>query len=131
MTTSYPVVSADDSPPLAEAAASSRPLAGARKLAGWIGSGRTVTGSGQLRPGDATQACRDLGIVLSVPRLRSAKDVPELQKYWRTALASGLVSVDGRRAARAERDILDSWFSALTTFLELDDEEDPCPTCLI
>jgi Plasmid pRiA4b ORF-3-like protein len=119
-----------DSAELADAAMSCPPLAGARKLAGWVGSGRPLTGSGELRPGDAAQACRDLGIELPRPKLRSAKDVQELQKYWSTALASGLIVVKGRQVAQAERGILDAWFSALTWFLELDGE-DPCPTCLI
>ena len=117
-------------PELVSAASACRSLAGARKLAAWMGSGRTLTGSGLLRPADAVQACRHLGIELQVPRLRSASDVEELAQYWDTALAAGLIVIEGRRAAPAERETLDAWFSAVDKLLDLDGEV-ACPSCLV
>jgi len=128
--TTYSTVIAADLPELTEAALACQTLAGARRLAGWVGSGRNLTARGLLRPAEAVQACRDLDIAFPGPRLRSAQDVMELDMYWQTALGAGLVVIDGRRAAQAERDTLGAWFSAVTTLLELD-EGDPCAICLI
>ena len=95
------------SPELADAALSCAALTRARRLAGWVGSGRTLTASGVLRPAEATQACRDLGIELPGPRLRSALDVEELMRDWVTAAAAGFLEIDGRRA-RAAPDLSDA-----------------------
>lgn len=70
------------SPELAGAALSCVALARGRELAEWVGTGRTLTASGVLRPAEAAQACRDLGITLKGPKPRSALDVPELMKVW-------------------------------------------------
>jgi Plasmid pRiA4b ORF-3-like protein len=128
-------------PELADAAWSCPALARARRLAGWVGPGRTLTASGVLRPAEAVQACRDLGIELAGPRLRSALDVEELMQDWVTATAAGFLDIDGRQA-RAAPDLpgagssahpgaeatLNAWVQAATAVLDLGDE--PCPGCL-
>src|SRR5579863_9886159 len=126
---------------LAEAAFSCVPLARARRLAEWVGPRRTLTDRGVLRPADATQACRDLGIEFSSPRVRSAFDVDELMQDWVTAVAAGFVVVDGTRARGADVDetgtpasdpagVVDAWVAAAAFLLDLADDEDPCAGCL-
>src|ERR1700746_3955458 len=129
------------SPELAGAALSCAALVRARELAEWVGSGRTLTSSGVPRPAEAAQACRDLGITLKGPKLRSALDVEELMQYWVTAAAAGFLEIDGRRA-RAAPDMLDAgsatysdpetivhaWAQAATILLDLGQE--PCAGCL-
>jgi len=129
------------SPGLAEAALSCAALARARRLAEWVGESRTLTTSGVLRPADAAQACRDLGIELAGPRLRSALDVEELMRDWVTAAAAGFLEIDGRRAWAASdlpdagssthpepEVILNAWVQAATVVLDLGEE--PCAGCL-
>jgi hypothetical protein len=129
------------SPELANAALSCAPLARALKLTEWVGQGKTLTSSGVLRPADAAQACRDLGIEFLGPRLRSALDVEELMRDWDTAVIAGFLRMEGRRAWAAEdlpdtsssahrhpEAILDAWVQVATFFLDLD--EDPCAGCL-
>ena len=84
---------------LAGTAMSSPALARARSLAAWVGQGRALTASGVLRPADAVQACRNLGIDLPGARLRSALDVWELMRDWTTAIgaARGTPSWDRSR----------------------------------
>jgi hypothetical protein len=125
---------------LADAAMSSPALARARGLAAWVGQGRTLTATGVLRPAEAVQACRDLGIDLPGPRLRSALDVSELMRAWTTAAAAGFLEFDGRHAWSAPdlpgtvgpapdpRTVLVSWLRAAMIMLDLDDE--PCAACL-
>jgi hypothetical protein len=129
------------SPELADAALSCAALTRARRLARWVGSGRTLTASGVPRPAEAAQACRDLGIELPGPRLRSALDVDELMRDWVTAAAAGFLEIGGRHA-RAARDlpdagsstrpdpeaILDAWVQAAAALLDLGEE--PCAGCL-
>lgn len=126
---------------LANAALSCAPLARALKLAGWVGEGKALTSSGVLRPAEAAQACRDLGIELPGPKLRTALDVDELMRDWDVAMVAGFLRSEGRRAWAAPdlpdagssarwdaKAILDAWVQAATFFLNLD--EDPCPGCL-
>src|SRR5260370_26171062 len=80
------------------------PMARARELAEWIGDMRELTSAGVLRPAAAVEACRALGIELPSGKLRSAKDVPELQQAWEVAVAGELVLVTANRA-RAARDV--------------------------
>ncbi len=127
---------------LADAALSCEPLARARRLAGWVGQGRTLTASGVLRPADAEKAYRDLGIGSPILGPRSALDVEDLTQDWETAIAAGFIEVDGRQAwaadlavegSQAYSDpgaILGSWVRAVTWLLDLGDEE-PCPGCLV
>ena len=128
------------SPEVADTALSCRALIRARDLATWVGPGRTLTASGVLRPAEAVQACRDLGIELPGPRLRSALDVVDLMRDWMTAAAAGFLELD-RRRARAAQDlpaagsahpdpdaILRAWVQAATVALDLD--EQPCAGCL-
>ena len=128
------------SPEVADTALSCRALVRARDLAEWVGPGRTLTASGVLRPAEAVQACRDLGIELPGPRLRSALDVADLMRDWMTAAAAGFLELDGRRA-RAAQDlpeagsahpdpdaILHAWVQAATVALDLG--EQPCAGCL-
>jgi hypothetical protein len=125
---------------LADAAFSCGPLSRARRLAEWVGQGRTLTARGVLRPADATQACLDLGIKFGGARLRSALDADELMRDWVSAIAAGYIVVDGRRALGADPDeigspvsdpegTLDAWVGAATFLLDLADE-DPCTGCL-
>jgi hypothetical protein len=129
------------SPELAGAALSCAALARARRLAEWVGAGRTLTTSGVLRPAEAAQACRDLGIELAGPRLRSALDVEELMQDWVTAAAAGFLEIGGRRAwavpdlpdagssTHPELEIiLNAWVQAATAVLDLGEE--PCAGCL-
>ena len=129
------------SPGLAEAALSCAALSRARRLAAWVGAGRTLTTSGVLRPAEAAQACGDLGIEVPGPRLRSALDVEELMRDWVTAAAAGFLEIDGRRAWEAPDlpeagsstpaepgVILSAWVRAATALLDLGEE--PCAGCL-
>jgi hypothetical protein len=133
---------------LAQAALASRPLTRARQLAEWIGEMRELTTTGVLRPAVAVQACQALGIELPSGKLRSAKDVTELQQAWEVAVAGELVLVTGNRV-RAARDVaefaraaegtaplrpdlaeraLRGWVQGAGVPLGLPD--DPCPSCL-
>jgi hypothetical protein len=85
----------------AEAALSCEAFADAVKLAAWVGPSRELTTSGVLRPASAVEACQALGIALASGRLRSAMDVPELERAWAAALAADLVRVAGKRASTA------------------------------
>ena len=89
---------------LAQAALTFLPLTRARQLAEWIGDGRELTTTGVLRPAVAVQACRALGIELPSGKLRSAKDVTELQQAWQVAVAAEFVLVAANRV-RAARDV--------------------------
>jgi hypothetical protein len=127
------VVSAD----LAAAAAECTVLTHARKLADWVGPARQLTSSEVLRPAEAVEACRVLGISLPGPRLRSALDVDELMHAWIVATEAGFVAIDGRRAravpgALAADDparVLDMWVKAAAAVLGVPD--DPCAACLL
>lgn len=126
---------------ITEAALSCTALTRARNLAEWVGQGKTLTASGVLRPAEAVQACRDLGIELPGPRLRSALDVEDLMRDWVTAATAGFLEIGGRRV-RATPDrpdagssthpdpdaILRGWVQAATVVLDLG--EDPCAECL-
>jgi hypothetical protein len=129
------------SPEIADAALSCTALARARNLAEWVGEGKTLTASGVLRPAEAVQACRDLGIELPGPRLRSALDVEDLMQDWATAAAAGFLEMSGRRVRAAEDlpdagssthpdpdAILRAWVQAATIVLDLGDQ--PCAGCL-
>jgi hypothetical protein len=129
------------SPEVTGAALSCTALTRARNLAEWVGQGKTLTASGVLRPAEAAQACRDLGIELPGPRLRSALDVEDLMRDWMTAAAAGFLEMGGRRV-RAAPDlpesgssthpdpgaILHAWVEAATVVLDLGEE--PCAGCL-
>ncbi|HYZ54697.1 MAG TPA: plasmid pRiA4b ORF-3 family protein [Streptosporangiaceae bacterium] len=123
---------------LAEAALSCVPLARARELATWVGSGRELTSSGVLRPAAAAEACRVLGIELPPGRLRTAKDVPELMRDWEVAVTAGFIEPGASRVyaagdladlgpANAER-VLRSWVWSASGQLGL--PYDPCAGCL-
>ena len=62
--------------------------------------GRAHT-TGVLRPAVAVQACRALGIELPSGKLRSAKDVAELQQAWQVADTGELVLVAAHRVRAA------------------------------
>ncbi len=127
---------------LAEAALSCEPLARARRLASWVGRGRTLTESGVLRPREAERASLELGIWVPFMKVRSALDIEPLMRDWRTAIAAGFLEVDGRLAwatdlavegSRAYSDpaaILEAWFDAVVLLLDLAGE-DPCAGCLV
>jgi hypothetical protein len=86
---------------LARTALSTVPLTRALALAQWTGAGRELTTTGVLRPAVAVEACRMLGIAVPSGKLRSAKDVPELDQAWAVALAADLVLVTADRASAA------------------------------
>jgi len=126
---------------LADAALSSAALSRARDLAEWVGKGKTLTASGVLRPAEAAQACRDLGIQTPGPRLRSALDVHELMRDWLIAVTAGFLEMDARRAWAAHdlsgagslsqtdpEAVLTAWVLAATAALDIGD--DPCAGCL-
>jgi hypothetical protein len=127
------------SPELARIALSCEPMERALRLARWVGPDRTLTVRGVLSPTDAMQACRHLGIPVRGPRLRSALDVDQLMRDWMTAVAAGLVEIDGRRARAlpglpgADADlepmfIVSAWAQAAAVFLDV--AEEPCDSCL-
>jgi hypothetical protein len=119
---------------LAAAALGCPAMVRARKLAAWVGPGRELTSSGVLRPAVAAEACRALGIAAPSGRLRSALDVDELMRDWMTAVAAGLLALDGRHVravpgpAGDPRLVLGSWAAAAAGVLGVPDE--PCPGCL-
>jgi hypothetical protein len=86
---------------LARTALTTVPLARALALAQWTGAGRELTASGVLRPVVAVEACRVLGIDVPSGKLRSAKDVPELDQAWAVALAADLVLATPNRVSAA------------------------------
>ena len=86
---------------LARTALTAVPLSRALALAQWTGAGRELTTSGVLRPVVAVEACRMLGIGVPSGKLRSAKDVPELDQAWEVALAAELVLMTANRVSAA------------------------------
>jgi pRiA4b ORF-3-like protein len=86
---------------LARTALTTVPLTRALALAQWTGAGRELTTTRALRPVLAVEACRTLGIAVPSGKLRSAKDVPELDQAWAVALAADLVLVTANRASAA------------------------------
>jgi hypothetical protein len=76
-------------------------LTRALALAQWTGTGRELTTTGVLRPAVAVEACRVLGIDVPSGKLRSAKDVPELDQAWAVALAADLVQITANRVSAA------------------------------
>lgn len=105
-------------------------------LAAWVGpKGRALTGTGLLQVAAARSAYEELGLgELSAPasvrdrsdqpslfgaeeeaglvqesplvRLRSAADLPVLHDLWRTAVASGLITIDGTVARTGDRPLV-------------------------
>jgi hypothetical protein len=125
-------------PALASAALESPAMAGALRLAAWVGDGRPVTDSGVLRPADAVQASAALGLELpSGKKPRSAADLPELMDRWDTALSAGLIERPGKRVfAHDTRNLaddpaaaLETWMRAASASFGLPDE--PCGECLL
>ncbi len=86
---------------LARTALTAVPLSRALALAQWTGDGRELTTSGVLRPAVAVEACRMLGIGVPSGKLRSAKDVPELDQVWEVALAADLILMTANRVSAA------------------------------
>jgi Plasmid pRiA4b ORF-3-like protein len=86
---------------LARTALTAVPLSRALALAQWTGAGRELTTSGVLRPAVAVEACQMLGIGVPSGKLRSAKDVPELDQAWEVALAAELVLMTANRVSAA------------------------------
>lgn len=122
-------------PELAEDARGCVCLTRARKLAGWIGSGRQLTRSGVLKPALAVEACQALGIELPPGRLRSALDVGELMRDWEVACSAGYivpgasrVRATGQLAGTSPGGVLRAWLRAASAELGLRDE--PCAGCL-
>jgi hypothetical protein len=120
---------------LADAALASSALSRALELAKWIGDEKELTASGTLRPADAAEACRALGI-----------ELPELGPVWEVARDAGFITPTGGsvRASGLEdgttspeaalwswlrpEAALWSWLRALAPKLDL--QEEPCGRCL-
>lgn len=69
------------------------------KLAQWAGpDGRPLTSRGVLRKPDVPAACAAIEVALP-ERFRSAGDIQDLHRPWTVALALGLLTVNGSRAA--------------------------------
>jgi hypothetical protein len=69
----------------------------ARRLAAWVGEGRSVTAKAVLRRPDVPDAAKAVGVDLPV-RFRSAADVQVLHHPWLVAQAAGLIVVGASRA---------------------------------
>ena len=122
MSLPLPVLWPEPDDVLAAAAEASPLVRRAVALAGWIGSGRSLTPSRVLRPGEAAQAVTSLGLDRPVlpptvdgagrsvagaalppgrgvaSGLRSAKDAPALHAVWSAAVSAGLIEVRGQKA---------------------------------
>ncbi|MEV0615103.1 hypothetical protein AB0I81_17385 [Nonomuraea sp. NPDC050404] len=99
----------------------------ARALASWVGGGRAVTPSIAIKPALVPDAALALGVACPV-KVRRLSDVPELQRAWLTAVAAGLVTIEGSRAVRAEpAPALDVevWYAALEQVIAAQ-LTDPC-----
>lgn len=81
-----------------------------RELLGWIGSGRQVTGTGDLRRADIAYAASLLGIsALGVNKLPppaagnttqhvlSMREIPMLARWWDAIMVAGLIEVRGQK----------------------------------
>jgi hypothetical protein len=127
----------DVTPELAEAAQSCYPIIRARALAEWVGAGRELTATSVLRPADARQACRDLGIELPPGNLRSATDVPQFMKDWTVALSAGYLLMSGEKHASVVKGLeamspqwtVLSWLKAVCA--QLGWPAEPCDKCLL
>lgn len=85
------------SPGLVDQARQSLALRHAAEVAAWVGQGRPVTAKAVLSRADALAAGRALGLTMP-PWVRSAADVPALHWPWTSAIAAGLLTIDGKRA---------------------------------
>ncbi|HEY6796675.1 MAG TPA: hypothetical protein VI248_18530 [Kineosporiaceae bacterium] len=73
-------------------AALSAPLAQkVLRLAAWVGSRRKTTRQEVLTLPDARRACADLGLPLPEARVRTADDIPALDRLWALAIDTGLL----------------------------------------
>ena len=122
---------------LADAALASPALSRAVELAEWIGEEKELTASGMLRPADAAEACRVLGVEFSPEQSGSAADVPEFAGVWEVARDAGFITMaatsvrgsgSGDVTTNAEAAVR-SWLRALAAKLDL--LEEPCWRCLI
>jgi hypothetical protein len=117
---------------LAAAARTSRLLARARGLAGWVGERRAITDEGEPSGADCVVAAQVLGIEVpdSVERLAG---VPELAQLWELAVSVEMIELGEREATPGpalqvwpdgdDEDVLDVWATALAvtmTSLDLD-----------
>ncbi len=104
-------------------------FAAARALASWVGSGRAVTADGALKPALVPEAAEAIGVGCPA-KVRRLSDVPEAHRAWLTALAAGLITISGTRAAQdknvAEPDIT-VWYAALERVVGAQ-VTDPCAT---
>ncbi|MEV4471353.1 hypothetical protein ACFFR3_01200 [Nonomuraea salmonea] len=99
----------------------------AHALASWVEGGRAVTPSIAIKPALVPDAALALGVACPV-KVRRLSDVPELQRAWLTAVAAGLVTIEGSRAVRAEpAPALDTeaWYAALEQVIAAQ-FTDPC-----
>ena len=122
---------------LVAAARASRLLAGARRLAEWVGEGRPVTEDGEPSAADCVSAAQAVDIEVEAPVERLA-DLPELAHLWELAEAVELIEIGVDQASAGpamdawpgsddagdtEEDALDVWATGLAvtmTSLDLD-----------
>ncbi|MEU9890100.1 plasmid pRiA4b ORF-3 family protein [Sphaerisporangium sp. NPDC051011] len=109
----------------------------AHALASWVGTGRAVTPSIAIKPALVPDAALALGVACPA-KVRRLSDVPEVQRAWLTAVAAGLVTIEGSRAVRAEpapAPGADAWYAALEQVVaaQITDpcEVDPRICCLV
>lgn len=95
-------------------------MATAARLAAWVGAQeRPVTPGGALRPSEVPEAARAIGVSAKA-KVRRAADVPEMHRPWLAAVATGMITISGGRAAAADAsgdDPLRAWYTALVTLL--------------
>lgn len=115
--------SADDIREAARLARTCAVVGGAVKLANWISSGRRqVTAGKVLRKADFDAAGALLGVEVP-PRTRAMSDIRGLNRPWRVAVATGLLSVEkgwahagpsrGSWPPEDDADLLDWWLTGL------------------
>lgn len=114
------------SPGLVGQARQSLVLRHAAEVAAWVGQGRPVTAKAVLSRADALAAGQALGLAMP-PWVRSAADVPGLHWPWTSAIAAGLLTIDGKRAkpgslaaswhAVPGEQLLDCWLRAFARVL--------------
>lgn len=99
-----------------------------RRLADWVGQGRSVTPKGVLRPSDASSAATALGVTVPA-RIRTAADVEVIHRPWAAAKALGLVRIGADRAVAApartsKPDVLGQWWAAVAAVLRAESHDD-------
>ena len=93
-------------------------IAEMRRIADWVGDGKSVTSKGVLRPADLRRASAETGIPIP-EKFRSAGDVPNWNRLWTAALIIGVISLeDGVAKAAPPIEVTSElWLRALAVAL--------------